>query len=83
MALKRDGTIAAWGDNGWGQGTVPPGLNNIVSFGGGFAYSLALKSDGTVVGWGYLNYSGNSPVPTGKVKKIVAARLQNKPRAQA
>lgn len=67
LALKNDGTVWAWGWNGWGQlgdGTatdrnVPVKVNigDIiqVSAGGELlsgSHSLALKSDGTVWGWG-------------------------------
>ncbi len=75
LGLKSDGTVAAWGDNSYGQCDVPPGLSDVVSIAaGGFlvvgkpgywgeentGQSLALKSDGTLVAWGY-----SSIVPTG------------------
>lgn len=49
LALKSDGTVVGWG-NGSG-GTIPPGLESVVSIAAG-DHSLALKSDGTVVAWG-------------------------------
>ena len=51
------GTVVAWGDNSFGQSTVPSGLTNIVAISAGYGYGLALKADGTVVGW------GNQPAP--------------------
>jgi alpha-tubulin suppressor-like RCC1 family protein/sugar lactone lactonase YvrE len=51
------GTVVAWGDNSFGQSTVPSGLTNVVAISAGYDYSLALKADGTVVGW------GNQPAP--------------------
>ncbi|NHM26454.1 PKD domain-containing protein [Desulfofundulus sp. TPOSR] len=67
LALKQDGTVWAWGHNGWGElgdGTkktrVTPvqvqGLTDVVAVSGGVGYSLALKSDGTVWTWGRNDY---------------------------
>jgi hypothetical protein len=52
LALKADGTVAAWGHNDKGQCNVPAGLANVVAVSAGYYHSLALKADGTVVGWG-------------------------------
>jgi alpha-tubulin suppressor-like RCC1 family protein len=66
LALKTDGTVLAWGNNGSGElgdGTtadrsapVPvtglgPG-SGVVDIAAGETFSLALKSDGTVLAWG-------------------------------
>jgi len=59
LALKADGTVAAWGFNSFGQTNVPAGLSGVASIAGGYSYSLALKSNGTVVAW------GNLPAPSG------------------
>ena len=64
LALKSDGTVAAWGDNGSGQTTIPVGLSNVVAIAGGFSHSLALKSDGTVAAWGN-NGFGQTTIPVG------------------
>jgi len=67
--LKSDGTVVAWGNNNFGQSSVPPGLTGVVEIaaGGdadyGIAHSLALKSDGTITAWGS-NQSGQITVPT-------------------
>jgi hypothetical protein len=58
------GALAAWGDNTFGQSTVPAGLTGVTAIAGGEAHSLAVKSDGTVVAWG-ANDQGQSTVPAG------------------
>ncbi|WP_068468395.1 PKD-like domain-containing protein [Candidatus Protochlamydia phocaeensis] len=66
LALRSDGTVWAWGFNGYGElgngtntdsslpvqvgGGVP--LTNVVAIAAGREQSLALKSDGTVWAWG-------------------------------
>jgi alpha-tubulin suppressor-like RCC1 family protein len=63
LALLRDGTVMAWGDNHDGQlgdGTtkdsaVPVavnGLRNVKAISAGAQFSLALLTDGTVMAWG-------------------------------
>ncbi len=63
LALKTDGTVWAFGYNGYcrlgtsgiSNSTQPiqvPGLTNIVDIDASFGHSLALKSDGTVWAWG-------------------------------
>src|SRR6185369_12600587 len=64
LALKSDGTVVAWGENNFGQSTVPGGLNGVVAIAAGGNYCLALKSDGTVVAWG-ANFQGQTTVPGG------------------
>ena len=45
VALKQDGTVVAWGDNGNGQTTVPAGLSGVVAIAAGQAHTVALKLD--------------------------------------
>ncbi|MGD0208940.1 MAG: immunoglobulin domain-containing protein [Verrucomicrobiota bacterium] len=56
------GQVAAWGDNGYGQITVPTGMTNIIAVAAGYLHSLALRADGTVVAWGD-NSAGESSIP--------------------
>jgi len=67
VAVKSDGTVVAWGDNSYGQTTVPAGLSGVIAVAAGGAHTLALKSNGTVVAWGNNNsgqVSGTAPVTT-------------------
>lgn len=49
IGLKNDGTVVAWGNDGFGGYYPPPGgLSNVVAIAKG---NMALRSDGTVVGW--------------------------------
>jgi len=76
FALKADGTVWGWGDNGASQmggatssivATVPvqvPGLANITTIAAGYGHGLAVKSDGTVWGWGSTTYGQLGIPPT-------------------
>ena len=62
--------VVAWGNNGYGQTTVPSGLSNVVAIGAGGRHSLALTPEGRVVGWGD-NGSSQTTVPRG-LSNVVA-----------
>lgn len=64
LALRRDGTVIAWGYDYHGQATVPEDLSGVVAISAGREHSVALKSDGTVVAWGD-DFSGQTQVPPG------------------
>jgi uncharacterized delta-60 repeat protein len=64
LALRSDGTVVGWGNNDYGQTTVPEGLSGVTAIATGPAHTLALKSDGTMVGWGNNDY-GQITVPAG------------------
>lgn len=64
LALRTDGTVAAWGNNSYGQTNVPASLFNVIAIAAGGGHCLALKSNGTVVAWGK-NDSFQATVPAG------------------
>lgn len=68
--------VVAWGYNDYGEGTVPPGLSNVVAVAAGRDHSLALKSDGTVVSWGRNQY-GQAAVPAGLSNVVAIAAGAN------
>lgn len=71
LAIKSDGSLAAWGRNESGECNVPSG-NDYVAVGAGCSYSVALKSDGSLSAWGS-NDSGRCEVPTGNNYVAIAA----------
>ncbi len=72
LALRRDGTVPAWGYNASGQTNVPPGLSNVVAIAAGWNHNLALLSDGTVTAWGDNSY-GQTSVPEGLSQVVAGA----------
>jgi hypothetical protein len=56
--------INGWGDNFYGETSIPAGLTNVTSIAAGWDWGLALKSDGTVAGWGD-NDAGQTSIPAG------------------
>jgi alpha-tubulin suppressor-like RCC1 family protein len=63
LAVREDGTVIAWGQNSYGEATVPLGLSNVVTVAEA-THSVALKSDGTVAVWGD-NHDGQLALPAG------------------
>jgi alpha-tubulin suppressor-like RCC1 family protein len=63
LALKKDGTVIAWGNNAYHRNAVPIGLSNVIAIAAGPEHSLALKRDGTIVGWG--SYYENQQISSG------------------
>lgn len=62
VALRADGTVVAWGDNGSKQSDVPAALNNVVAVAASGYGSMALKADGTIATWGRGSNTGANPV---------------------
>lgn len=72
VALKADGTVAAWGSNTYGQASVPLGLSNVVAVAAGDYHCLALKEDGTITAWGN-NNGGQISLPANATNIIAIA----------
>jgi hypothetical protein len=70
MAVKADGTVAAWGD---GLSQVPPNVTNIVSISTGLDFALASRQDGSVTAWGTTGIATLTNVPPG-LGDVVAVR---------
>jgi alpha-tubulin suppressor-like RCC1 family protein len=70
LALMTNGTVAAWGDNMFGESTVPANLTNAVAIAAGYLHSVALCADGTVTVWGDDTF-GETNVPPG-LSNVVA-----------
>jgi hypothetical protein len=62
IALRRDGSLAAWGRNHYGQTNIPANVGYVAAIAAYGSHNLVLKSDGTVVGWGD-NLYGQVSVP--------------------
>ena len=68
--LKDDGSVFCWGDNTFGQTTVPAGTYKQVSV--GWDFSCGLKSDGNILCWGD-DYEGViTYVPAGTFTQVSA-----------
>lgn len=73
LALRADGTVAAFGRNSSGECNVPAALSGVAAIAAGEYHSLALKSDGTLVSWGSNAYGETtSPADLGLVTAIAA-----------
>jgi alpha-tubulin suppressor-like RCC1 family protein len=57
LALRPDRTVFGWGNNTYGQITIPASATNVIAVAAGINHSLALRADGTVIGWGQNNYN--------------------------
>lgn len=62
MALKADGSIAAWGYTDYGQLDVPAPNSEFIAVSAGAAFSMGLKADGTISAWGR-NFDRQATVP--------------------
>jgi alpha-tubulin suppressor-like RCC1 family protein len=67
--VRRDGTLACWGYNNYGQATPPTGKFTEVSAGG--YHTCAVKTNGTLACWGYNTYGQSTP-PAGTFTQVSA-----------
>ena len=73
LALRRDGTVIAWGHALTDLSGVRAGLNDAVAISAGPSFALALKSTGRTVGWGDNSWGQiNVPADLGTVGAISA-----------
>jgi alpha-tubulin suppressor-like RCC1 family protein len=72
LALRSDGTVAAWGDNSYGQAGVPPSAVNVTAIAAGLHHSVALRANGQVVAWGRNNFNQTAVPPHTNVVAIAA-----------
>jgi hypothetical protein len=70
LALRRDGTVVAWGGE-WTGTNVPPDLTDVVAIAAGYSHSIALRSDGTIVTWGGSYNVNQTVVPVG-LRQVVS-----------
>jgi hypothetical protein len=68
--LGPDGSVTAWGDNSFGQTSVPSSATSVVAIAAGGVHSLALRADGTVILWGG---DGPTSVPTSATNVVAIA----------
>jgi hypothetical protein len=72
VALRADGSVVAWGDNGSGQTNVPiAARSGVAAIAAGHAHVLALKTDSSVVAWGD-NSGGQTDVPISAQSDVIA-----------
>ena len=66
VARRNDGTIVAWGNNSYGQLSIPAGLV-ATKIAAGSLHNVALRPNGSVVGWG----AWQAGIPSGTSSGIV------------
>jgi sugar lactone lactonase YvrE len=65
-------SVALWGNNSFGQSTVPVGAANLIAVAAGAWHNVGLRVDGTVIAWGN-NSDGQCNVPTNMQDALSAA----------
>ncbi len=78
VALRKDGTVAHWGEETIYHDATPPlGLSSVVAIAVAYNHTLALKNDGTVIGWGFNKVGQATGVPTTTSPNISAGQVTN------
>lgn len=72
------GTVKAWGNNEFGQTSVPISLERVQALAAGVWHTLARRLDGSVVGWG-LNSAGQCEIPAelGEITALAGGGLHS------
>ena len=60
LAIRRDGSIACWGENGNDRAPPDGVAGDFVAIAAGGTHSIALRRDGSIACWGY-NANGEAP----------------------
>ena len=80
LALKSNGTVAAWSAHPSAATSVPAGLTNVIAIAAGgdsgppsSTFALALKNDGTVTAWGQMDLRHPATIPVGLSNVVAVA----------
>jgi hypothetical protein len=68
--------VVGWGNNDFGQRTIPTWLSNVVAIAAGSYHSLALTGEGRVFGWGW-NGNDQTNIPSGLSNVVAIAAGEN------
>ena len=70
--------VRAWGNNSFGQCTVPSEVGDAVAIAAGGAHSIALRADGSVICWGFNDWGQCSvPADLGPTVAIASGNAHN------
>ncbi|HVJ92736.1 MAG TPA: RCC1 domain-containing protein [Labilithrix sp.] len=69
-ARKADGTVKCFGDNLYGQASVPAGSYRRVVV--SHYFSAGIRSDGSFTAWGLVNGTRLTPAPAGSFEELSA-----------
>ncbi|MEH0155361.1 cadherin domain-containing protein [Limibacter armeniacum] len=80
VVLKADGTLIAWGDDKYGQISIPSTITDVKSISVGNFHTLVVKNDNTVDGWGRNDYNQTDAATMSAlsdVKMVAAGELHS------
>jgi alpha-tubulin suppressor-like RCC1 family protein len=77
IALRNNGTIAIWGNNGYVTTNTATNFTGVVEASAGYIYNLVLKTNGRAYAWGYNANTvfSNAIVSQSNIVSIVAGNL--------